>query len=360
MTREEGQALVVDTYDQTGHVLVLYATGYGKAKAALDAVKRNPGKRGLIVVHSEPARDITWPKEMEKWAPELMDDSLCEVIICCYQSLKSLPSGHYDWAIFDEAHYMTPNYNRFFLWSTVDKMILLTATMPEDPFKKQLLLDMAKNNVLKITLDEAIESGVLNNYKATVWNIRMTPLEESAYLAHCKACTQAFNSGNQNYINMKLGERMRFIYNLESKFKAGIYLRDQIRATGRRNVIFCGSIEMANKISPNVYHSGVTDAAYNRFLKKEINELASIKQIQEGANIPDLESALVLQINSKQLNLIQKLGRLMRLGEGKVAKIHILAVLNTVDINWVQKATKGLDQSKITHRILEPDLYMNV
>jgi len=355
VTREQGQAMVSETYDRTGHVLVLYATGYGKAKAALDAVKRKPFKLGLIVCHSEVARDITWQQEIEKWAPELLDE---ELIICCYQSLKSLDYGNYDWAIFDEAHYLTANYNRFFLRNDVKSKILLTATMPSDPFKKALLLNHAQNNVLEITLDEAVDGQILNNYKVTIWHIGMTPLEHSAYLSHCGACTAAFRSGNQNYIHMKLGERMRFIYNLESKYRAAVYLRDQIRETNKRNLIFCGSIDMANRMSPNVYHSGVSDSAYQQFIAREINELASIKQIQEGANIPDLESALVVQLNSKQLNLIQKLGRLMRLSEGKVAKMHILVADNTVDVNWATKATKGLDQSKITHRKLDSSLYL--
>lgn len=360
MTREEGQAKVVEMYDKCGRVLVLYATGFGKGKAALDCVKRNPkGKRGLIIAHSEASRDDIWPEQIREWAPDMPED-MDELIICCYQSLKSIPQpAEFDWVIADEAHYITLNYLQILRRFAIKSMILLTGTMPDDIEKQQILKELSHGNKLQITLDDAISSKVLNDYHINVWHIDIFPLEWSAYLRHCQSVTHAFSSNNKNYINSKLGDRMRFIYNLDSKFRAAVYLRDQIRATGKRNIIFCGSVEMANRISPYRYHYASGEADYKRFLKKEISELASIKQIQEGANIPNLESALVVQINSKHLNIAQKLGRLLRLENGLVAKMHVLVADNTVDVNWVTKSLKGFDPKKITHRKLPADLYVN-
>lgn len=354
-TREEGQLQVVEALKKYKSLLVLYPTGFGKAKAALDAVKNIPAKRALIIVHSENARDITWPIEINKWAPTLTGMNL---YICCYQSLKTLGEDHhYDWIIADEAHYITPNYMSFFINNNFDNIILMTGTLPEDQIKRSILKNLSQGNKIEIKLDEATNAGILNDYTLSVWYVEMTPLEKSAYLTHCAAVQRAFLTRNDNFINMKLGERMRFIYNLNTKVKAGIYLRDQIRATGKKNIIFCGSIETADQLSPYRYHSKVTDTDYRRFLNNEIKELASIKQIQEGSNIDNLESALVVQLNSKQLNLLQKLGRLMRLEVGKIARMHVLIVKDTMDENWLHKATKSIDPAKIKHYKLDRELF---
>jgi len=71
--------------------------------------------------------------------------------------------------------------------------------------------------------------------------------------------------------------------------------------------------------------------------------------LNEGHNIPiKVDNAVIVQLNSNDRNLIQRIGRILRYKKGHVAKVIIILCIDTVDENWYIKATAGLDSSKIT------------
>ena len=361
VTREQGTNMVKEAYAKYKAIAVYYATGFGKTKAALDSVSKEWGYEaikdsGLIVCHTETSRDDTWPTEIKKWFGSDVD-KYADISFTCYQSLDKYIGQKFKWVILDEAHYLTPNYYSSLQRISYDGIVLLTATEPEDPYKRELLHTLSKGHTLKIELDDAVKSKVLNDYRIRMWEIELTASEWSEYVRLSKLVQTAAIQGNDFMKKKYGGDRMRFIYNCETKLKGGIYLRDKIRETGKRFAIFAGSIATVEKLTPYVMHSGVSDRDFKRFCAGEINEIGSIKQIQEGANIPRLESSLIQQLNSKQLKMIQTVGRNMRLDPTEVAIIHVLVAKNTVDQNWAESAMKGFDKSKITrHRILHQDI----
>jgi superfamily II DNA or RNA helicase len=259
--------------------------------------------------------------------------------------------------ILDEAHYLTLNNEGFFTKNKIHSLIIMTATLPDEPDKKRLLNKLSRGHSLTITLDMAVKSNVLNDYRIRVWEIEMTAMEKSGYMEICRKMQHLRDKGIFDMLNIVGGKRKQYIADLQTKYKAAVYLADQIRQTKKRFVIFCGSIEMANRMSRYTYHSGVDSDHYQAFCSGHISEIACVKQIQEGANIVNLESALITQVDSKQLNLIQKLGRLLRLTDGKVARLHILVVKNSCDQDWLTKSLKSIDKSKVSYHPLDRDLY---
>lgn len=362
ITREQGQSMVVDLYQKKHALACYYCTGFGKAKAALDAIKADPMNKehdawGLIVCHMENARDKTWPKEIDQWLTPY--EQRGDIDLCCYQSLSKYAHRHYSWIVLDEAHYITPGYMEHLSRIRYDGIIVMTGTQPEDLVKMQYLQRLSRGNTLEIALDTAVNSKILNDYRVRIWKVGLSPSEWQEYLTLSKRIKDAMIHNNQFMVKRYGGDRMRFIYNLETKYKAAAWLKDQIKGAGKRLAIFCGSIEMCNRLSPYRKHSQTDDSDYERFCNMEIDEIASIKEIKEGANIQRLEACLVEQLNSKQHNLLQILGRAMRLEPHETAYMHVLVAKNTVDENWCEKSIKSLNKSKITYHEIDREQILN-
>lgn len=228
-------------------------------------------------------------------------------------------------------------------------ILVMTGTKPGERDKKHMIDELSKNHQLTIKLDMAVQSKVLNDYRVRVWKVKMTDVERAAYLAVCREAdkAKAMMFFKPMAYKAAIGKRVRFIYNLDSKYKAAKWVCDQIRAKGKRFVIFTGSIEMANKLSRYRIHSQTNSDAYNAFKAEAIDEIASIRMIREGENIKNLQSAVVVQANTKERKFLQELGRLMRLGPGEIAVIHLIVVEDTFDEGWCHDSIKSLDKTKI-------------
>ncbi len=86
---------------------------------------------------------------------------------------------------------------------------------------------------------------------------------------------------------------------------------------------------------------------FEDFANQKINRLACVASLNEGVNISNIDCAFMVQINSNDKDLTQRIGRAIRFKPDHIGRIIILVVENTVDIDWINKAIKGLDNTKI-------------
>jgi superfamily II DNA or RNA helicase len=63
----------------------------------------------------------------------------------------------------------------------------------------------------------------------------------------------------------------------------------------------------------------------------------------------NLDSALIVQLSSKQLDLVQRIGRVLRKRKDHKAKIMILCTIDTQDEKWAKKALEPFDKKKIEY-----------
>lgn len=367
ITREQGQGMAVEQYKRHHAVAIIYCTGFGKSKAALDCVKtheldpKDTMWSGLIIVNNVNSREVTWPNEIDEWAPEY---SLCirrQITICRYENLKEYAGMHFNWIIADEIHNLNPDQDLHLQKIKYDGIIIMTALEPEDKDRKLAINRLCKGHKLIIKDDIAIKSGIVNDYRLRIWYVTLDPDEWQEYLRLCRKFMKAQASGSEEFIKMVAGERAEFIYNSETKYRAAAWLRDQIRESGKRFVIHTARINMANRLSDYRYHGKTTDTALRLFLNGNINEIAAVGLLSESITIDNLKSSLIEQLNSKQHNLVQKIGRNMRLDPDDLAIIHLLVAKDTVDENWTNKAIQvinpnrisrhNIDKSKIQHYI---------
>lgn len=103
----------------------------------------------------------------------------------------------------------------------------------------------------------------------------------------------------------------------------------------------------------------------NRF---RINFISSVKSLNEGIDIPDLELALIHSRNSIPLNTIQRIGRVARLfvykdGSDKKPIIVNIYLKNTKDEDWLKAAMKktvGARWISSIEEVVSTDLFVMI
>lgn len=347
--------------------LIALCTGAGKSKIAVNIVS-DPKYSGkwLLVVPTEKLRDTNWKEEFKKWK-QLKDYNRLDRT--CYASLKNINLLDYEGVVLDESHNVTSANTEVFMNLSKEqlnnlKILCLTATPPNDDEKKDILYNkLGCKVILKISLDEGVKLGIVSPYRITVvegylddtkktietggGGKKWLSTEFAIYQYKSRNITKMRFSGKPVPKFMYL-DRMRFIYNLPSKTENAKKILSKIDKN-ERTILFCGSIEQAEKLCENTWHSKSKIDTLSLFKKKKINQLATVKIINEGENIPDVDNILIVQLDSNALNLIQRIGRAVRLREGHVANIFILTTMQTQDESWVEKALENFDRNNINY-----------
>jgi superfamily II DNA or RNA helicase len=357
MQRQAVQAL---KNNQSG--IIAIATGGGKSKIAIDYLKQESTNNSKIalVVPTERLRDSNWKDEFTKWNADYIYKKIDRY---CYASINKVKGKHYDIVILDELQNITPNNFEFFMQNTVSKIIGLTATMPKEKDKLLLLHKLGLRPIFELSLDDAVKDKIvapyditlielsLNNKDKTVLagnkNKRWYTTEQKQYEYLSELVEKAKLTGSNHQVKMKALQRMRFIYNLETKKKAAKFLLNNMISNDEKFLIFTGSIQMAEELEPCTFHSKTDDKCLNKFEKGQHMRLSAVKALNEGVNISNLDGALIVQATSKERHLIQKIGRVVRYRPDHKATIYLLYVKNTVDEVWMRNATKEIDNSSI-------------
>lgn len=285
---------------------------------------------------------------------------------------------------------------RFVTEGLTDAVMGLTATSPDprrDP-EKANLLDQIAPIVFRYSLDDGVKDGLIADYEIRVI---MCPPEASKRTIDAGSKKKQFKTTEQKQYDYmttlmqntaiaidevkrsfsdgtldlfadieaaqkakdkldKLNKQMeryvfartRFIYGLESKTNLAAKCIDALRQQGVRFIVFCGGIPQADKLlGKNVFHSKSDNTAFDAFNNKEINELGVVNAANEGINFVDLDQILVIQVDSNARNLIQRIGRALRIRPGHTGVVYILCAAGTVDQQWLEINLKEFDQSKI-------------
>jgi superfamily II DNA or RNA helicase len=112
---------------------IIAGTGFGKSRCGVVAVNHVLNvlgkKNALILVPTIQLQD-QFVEEFNKWGYE---NCLDRVEILCYQTAYKFTKKHYDIVICDEIHLgLSKEYIKFFKNNTYDKLLCMTATVPDD------------------------------------------------------------------------------------------------------------------------------------------------------------------------------------------------------------------------------------
>lgn len=356
---------------------IIAGTGFGKSRCGVIAIGKtlsdNLHSTALVLVPTTQLQE-QFKQEFIKWGYE---DVLERVDIMCYQSAYKLDGNHYDVVVCDEIHLgLSPEYRKFFENNTWDRLLCMTATLPEDFEYKEILYTLAPT-VYTISLDKCVELGLVSPYEIVCIPINLTAEEKQEYqkanktFVYAKYCLGQFDafdrakhimgSGKNTASSADKAAAAQFYRSIRQRKsvvdhadgKIAELQKIVISNIGEKILVFGGSNEFTNKLADatdtfsTVYHSGKTkkqrEKALEDFRSGDKPVLCSTKALNQGFDVADATMAVICGLTSKALTMIQRVGRIIRYQEGKRGKIICLYVKDSQEEKWLRSSVKKLN-----------------
>ncbi len=403
MTREEVFQECLTKIDNTKFLLLELATGYGKTKLSIDlvnhliATKYQGKKVSMLLLVAKTVHKQAWKDEIKKWGGVEVDTLTVE----CYESFKNHQYEYYDIVVADECHHLNSD-KRLDILKTVSygNFIGLSATIPQK--LKMYLKYEYHAEVVSCDLVEAIDSDILpepqiillplqvDDTKATetieinpkakgrvyygdfslLWRYRKQKVHA---IIHCTPKQKLGDMNNQilfaksryqrtrqDFMRNKwlfdCGERIKFLANLKNDI-----VKDILRKLAKQRCItFCKTIEQAEALGKFCIHSKNpnSDDIYKNFNAKNINHIASVNVLNEGANLVDCKYAVFANYSASEICSAQRIGRSLR---HKSPVIIMPYYEGTREQEIIEEMVNGFnpDALKVIHSVDELDKYIN-
>ena len=393
---------------QRNRGVVAFATGGGKTRTALEAIRRwiESGRPALILVPSELLHS-QWQEEItallgnpaillvgaghsrDWWSRRLSDYSRndaslgARLILSTYQSaatdrfLELLSVGDHLLIVADEVHRIgAPDTRRILNEIPAGGRLGLSAT-PErfgDPVGSALILDYF-GPVLEpeFTLRDALDANVLVPYEYDFITCRLTEDEQERWddLSLRVAKDIARNDGTLSEFALHLlRQRARISKSAEGKAKIARRVLQENYRDGDRWLVYCSDVNHLREVRSEIedlpfdvleYHSqdsGDHSATLDYFTARG-GVLLAIKCLDEGIDIPLINRALILASSTNPREYIQRRGRVLRRSPGKYgAQLFDVIVVNDQDKAITQsEAIRAMDFAKDARNV-GPLLYL--
>mgnify|MGYP004510681689 CR=1 FL=1 len=348
MTREDILKEVLSL--EGNNWLLELPTGFGKTKLAIEKVKQLKVKKLLLVV-SRIVHKQNWEDEFNKW----WKDRNIDIIMTTYVSLPK-HVGNYDACILDEAHHLSERCREALCSFNIKHSILLSATIGsrlKDELKeifddltiyKKSLRDAIEDNILPdpkvfllpLNLRADLPTEVLwKNPKAkgklieTSWAMKWSYIRQKVNPVKIY-CTQRqyitdldnqidywknryFRTKNEIAKNKWLrlcGDRLKWLSDKKTPYVQQILLH----LREHRTLIFCNSIEQTEMLGEYCINSKNKDSVNNLklFNEHKIDHITACNILNEGVNLVDCQIGIYANLNSSDIIIKQRCGRLLR------------------------------------------------
>lgn len=336
--------------------------GVGKTLIGLKYLEHwqtnNMYKLNVLIVAPKLSIFETWKDDAHKFGldPRIIDNAT----FTTYLSLSKQNPHNYDILVLDECHSLLDSHE-VFLSNYHGKILGLTGTPPRYTHtEKGKMVQKYCPVLFKYITDDAIDDNILNDYKIIVHKLELgrdnvIPVnlknnnfytsEKKSYDYWTKRIMDAQTKKQEQIASVM---RMRVMMDFNTKEKYAKYLLNEIED---KCIVFCNTQAQADRVCKHSVHSENPDAEHNleMFKKDKIDKLSCVLQLNEGINIPNLRSGIIMHAYGNERKSNQRIGRLLRLNPDDTAIVHILCYKNTVDDRWVAEALRDLDQSKIKY-----------
>lgn len=327
------------------------SVGIGKTSVALKKIQNIKGK--ILVVIPKISVIDTWLKEITRLELNYL---LSQITFVTYKSLNKADI-FYDIVIFDEIHSLTNSHIEF-LNKYKNPILGLTGTMPNKFSEKFKIIQDFAPVAYKYTLNTAIDNNLLNKIVIVIHSVKLDTSKnikvkfkngKSFYTSELDTYNFWSNAVIKESSAKAKIMRMKALMSFNSKLR---YAKKLAEAATRKTIVFCNTKEQADYISPYNYYSGNpnNDKNLEKFNNDEIKILSCVLQLNEGINLKNLDNAIILHSYSSDRNVIQRIGRLVRLIDiNQLATIHILMYADSIDEQWVANSLSSIDNSKIVY-----------
>lgn len=292
-----------------------------------------------------------------------------------------------DFLILDEAHRIpSDTFYAIFRVRTPIAVLGLSATFSRlDGRHVMLNKYCAVCDVIEIK--EAVDNKWLSPYKE--YKVLITPDDIDIYREHNRQFQDAFSFFNYDFhlalacltniikrrtygksMGVSVAEMDGIVFSWNRALKARKkYVTDHPKKvelaqkildarTNHKAITFSATIKQAEKIKRgSVVHSG-RGKKRNRVTMEEFKTMGAgvvntAKSLDEGADVPGLDLAVILCNTSSQTQKTQRIGRVIRYAEGKSAEIFTLVLAGTNEESWYNTSTAGKGYIEITEKELD-------
>ncbi len=354
MTKDEVQLEALVATENKKRCTVVLGTGVGKTLVGLNHMDDNTTElMRCLVVAPKKAIFQSWKDDAVKFDKEHL---INRIEFTTYLSLSKKNPNDYDIIYLDEVHSLLSSH-RSFLESYNGKILGLTGTPPKyKNSEKGMLVDQFCPVIYRFKADDAVESGILNDYQIVVHELELSTAND--YVVETKG-KKFISSEQKNYSywgrRIETGSgpahilrvmRMKAMMEYSTKEKYAKLLLNDIDS---KCILFANTQAQADRLCPHSYHSNNPESEDNlqRFKNGEIKKLSTVLQLNEGINIPNLKQGIIMHAYGNERKASQRIGRLLRLNPDDKAIVHILCYMDTVDEKWVKEALEDFDQTKI-------------
>ena len=372
------QAEVLRSWERCNHLgVVAFATGGGKTRTALEAIRRwtASGRPALVMVPSE-LLHRQWAVEIQALIPSAVvlqvgaghsrdgwsrrladytrdDETLGHrIVLATYQTaatdrfLELLHSGAHLLVVGDEVHRVgAPDTRRVLTEVSSGGRLGLSAT-PErfgDPVGTATVFGYFGQILSpEFTLRDALEAEVLVPYDYDFMTCPLTPDEQDKWDLFSRQIAQeiARNKGEitERALHL-LRQRARISKRALGKASIARTVLTQNYRDGDRWLVYCNDVEHLRDVRTEIeglgmdlleYHSqdsGDHKATLDYFTNRG-GVLLAIKCLDEGVDIPLINRALILASSTNPREYVQRRGRVLRRSPGKYSA-HIFDVIVT-------------------------------
>lgn len=384
MNRTERQNLGIQKWINAGCRGTLeWTTGTGKTYAALTAIKSflttNKNKIITVIVPTENLK--------AQWLDKLTKYNLFQYVNVEIINSAIKRNDKINFIILDEVHKIPTNTAiSIFKKRTPDLILGLSATFNRLDGRHIWLNDLCPV-IDTISVKEAVENNWLSTYRE--YKVLIEPDDIEVFNEYSLKFTEAFSIFNfdfklamscvtdiverRKYAKMlgitqsemtaitflwknMLHKRKAYIANHPKKLEIARKII-QNRPTSKI-ITFSSTIKQAELIGYGItVHSKKTKlqnkTLINDFISKSSGVINTAKSLDEGIDIPDLDVAIILFNTSSKTQKTQRIGRVIRYEENKVAEIFNLILKGTNEENWFQKSTVNQKFIEINEKELE-------
>jgi len=384
MTRTERQELAVSKWIKAkGRGTCAWATGSGKTRIAIMAIKsfltKNKGKNIKVIVPTEYLK-VQWLLELDKYGLSL--DVNVEIINSTVKKEEII-----DLLVLDEAHrYGSDTFIEVFRVKHPKLILALSATFHRLDGRHKIIEKYCPIIDI-VTVKEALKNGWLSSYRE--YKVLIEVDDFHVYQQASQEFQEMFAIFNFDF-NLAMKCVTNIVYRRYYGKTLGIATKDMDaitftwqRALRKRKdfvmnhpdkiditrkilearpfskaITFSGTIKQAEKIGiGSVVHSGKTKKknrlTIEEFLAMPTGVINSSKSLNEGVDIPGLNLAVILTNSSSPNEKIQRIGRVIRKEEGKIAEIFTLVIKGTIEEKWFENSSQYSSYIEITESELD-------
>ena len=359
-SKDDIQAEGLDAIGERNKSGVVVTMGAGKCLLGLKHMAKHYNDLASYLVVT-PKKSIykSWTNDAKEFGFELF---LEHMEFVSYRSLTKLNTSDYDIIYLDECHSLKLSHKEWLLEFEQQGGIIvgLTGTYPiYKNTEKGKMCNYFCPKVYEYVTDEAIEDGILNDYKIFIHqlyldgapNIPVKTKKSTSFMTSEVKNYQYWNTriemaNNPKAQNIARIQRMRAMMDFKSKER---YAEKLLSRVTKKTLIFANTQAQADRLCKHSVHSKNKSSETNLELFKEgtILKLSAVEQLSEGVTVPNLETGIIMHSYANNKKAAQKIGRFLRLSPEQTATIHILCYVNSIDKEWVTNALDSFDEEKI-------------